>query len=325
MNNSPIFKFEDATRTKCKASVMIEGLTGRGKSGLALALANILAGGDWSKVFDIDTENKSANLFVGIPSSLGKPYGTFKVGQLTADIGFKPSHYLAFREAAKKCGAEVVVEDSISHAWQYKGGVLDMVNAAAAKSTTNKNDKYAAWRDPEVAQEKQELLALIRDDRVHVITTVRVKEKFEYEQADGEKKKLVSLGEQQIQQDDLKYEPDLVLHMLRAGKVQGNKIIHPRAKVIKSRYAIFTEGEEYDFTPDLMIQLKVYLEEGVDPSELLEKQRQDYIGAVKSHLDSKPGAKPIWDVMKKDAGHGETKLLDLPLDVLKSLFIKLVD
>ena len=314
---NPIFKFEDVERLQCKASIMIEGLTGRGKSGLALILGYGLTGGDWTKVSHVDTENKSANLFAGIECSIGDKFGKFKVGQLTKDIGYKPTHYIAFREAAKRAGAKVVIKDSISHAWQYEGGILDLVTQAKARATNTK-DQYAAWGDPEVVKEKNELLQLIRDPEVHVITTVRVKEKFEYDTS-GEKAKLVSLGEQQIQQADLKYEADLVLHMLKA----GSKTKHPVARVIKSRYAILVEGDEYEFTPALISQIKEYLEDGVDPDTLLEQQRQDYIEGVKETLTKTPNLKMIWNVLKKDAGHEKTKLADMPLDLLKSLFIKL--
>ena len=314
--SNPLFSFVDAERVKLKASIMIEGLTGSGKSGLALLLGYYLADGDWSKVFDIDTENKSANLFAGIPFSNGEPVGKFKVGQLTEQLGFKPSNYLAFRNAAKKMGAAVVIEDSISHAWQYQGGVLDMVTEAAKK--TARNDKYAAWRDEAVAKEKNNLLTLLRDPNCHVITTVRVKEKFEYVEEDG-KNKLKSLGEQQIQQADLKYEPDLVLHMVRA----GSDMSHPKAEVIKSRYAILKVGEEYEFTPDLCLQLKAYLESGADPSELLEKQREEYISAVKEYLDSHKNKQAVWQVIKEDAGYKDEKLIDLPLNVVKKLYMQL--
>lgn len=324
--SNPLFKFEEAKRVACKASIMIEGLTGKGKSGLALALGYVLSGNDWAKVFDIDTENKSARLFRDIGCSTGTTYGPFKVGELTPDVGFKPTNYIAYREEAIKLGASVVIEDSISHAWQYKGGILDMVADLKKTNQRYQKDAYAAWGDDEVVKEKNELLQLIRDPRVHIITTVRVKEKMEYIYDEQKKSNVLqSLGEQQLQQADLKYEPDLVLHMLRPGKNRGGQIIHPKVKVIKSRYAIFDEGAEYDMTPELMLQLKQYLEEGVSPEELLEKQRLDYVQAVKEHLDAKPGAKPIWDVLKKDVGHEKTKLADMPLDVLKSLFIKLID
>ena len=319
MIDNPIFQFEDATRTQLKASIMIEGLTGKGKSGLALLISFYLAGGDWKKVFHIDTENKSANLFVDIPFSNGKTVGSFKVGQLTEEIGYKPSHYLAFRKAAIAAGASVVIKDSISHAWMYQGGVLDLVNIAQANSK-NKADKYAAWRDETVASEKQKLLSLIRSPDVHVITTVRVKEKFEYVDGDDGKKKLQSLGEQQIQQGDLKYEPDLVLHMIRPGH---GHTVHPKARVIKSRYAILSEGEEYEFTPELCIQLKAYLEEGADPQVLLEQQRKDYVEAITEQLDNHKGKQAIWNVMKEDAGFKDVSLNDIPLDGLKKLYLQL--
>ena len=91
---NPIFKFEDAERIQCKASIMIEGLSGSGKSGLALIIGFALTG-DWTKVYDIDTENKSVQLFRGIGSSSGGEFGKFKVAEFTADIGYKPSNYLA--------------------------------------------------------------------------------------------------------------------------------------------------------------------------------------------------------------------------------------
>lgn len=319
METNPIFKFEDAERVQLKASIMIEGLTGSGKSGLALLLAFYLSGGDWSKVFHIDTENKSANLFAGIPFSTGTTVGKFKVGQLTEDIGYKPSNYLAYRKAAINMGAATVIEDSISHAWQYQGGLLDLVNEAAAASK-NKNDKYAAWRDEKVATEKNNLLSLIRCPDVHVITTVRVKEKFEYITGDDGKNKLQSLGEQQIQQADLKYEPDLVLHMVKPGYGTDQ---HPKALVIKSRYAILLKDQEYEFTPELCLQLKAYLEEGANPEELLEQQRQDYIQAIKEHLDAHPNKVAIWNVMKADLGYGDTLLENIDLAACKRLFLQL--
>lgn len=323
MAKNPMFNFEDAQRVKCKASIMLEGLPGHGKTGLALLLGYYLAGKDWKKVYHIDTENKSANLFVGINASIGEKFSNFKAGQLTPDIGFKPSNFLAFREAAKEAGAEVVIEDSISHAWQYKGGVLDLVTEAKASSVHYSKDSYAAWGDPTVVKEKNELLNLIRDPQVHVITTVRVKEKMEYGVDTDGKTKLISLGEQQIQQADLKYEPDLVLHMIRPGSARNGNLIAPVARVVKSRYAIFEPDQEYEFNEELLLQLKQYLEEGADPEELLNKQKEDYVKAVEDYLKAHEAAKVVWKELKKQAGYAETKLVDLPLAVIKELFIKI--
>lgn len=315
---NPIFNFEEAKREQCKASILIQGLSGRGKSGLALILGHALAGGDWTKVFDIDTENKSIQLYTDIDCSAGGTFHGFQIGNFTPDIGYKPSHYLAFRDVAISKGAQVVIEDSVSHAWNYKGGVLDILADVKSKSTRYQKDSYAAWGDEAVVKEKQTLMELFRDNRVHVIATVRVKEKLEYN--DG---KLLSLGDQQIMQADIKYEPDLVLEMVKAGKVKNGVASHPVAKVIKSRYAILTEDETYEFTAELCDQIRQYLEEGTSPAELLEKQRQSYVDGVKEYLDAHQNAVPVWGVLKKDAGYESTPLNEMPLDVLKKIFSQL--
>ena len=317
-------QFEDAQRVQCKASIEFEGLSGTGKSGAAMLTAKILAGEDWKSVYALDTENRSLRLLVGTPCSDGSKYGSFKVSELTPDIGYAPSNYLAIREAAIRAGAKVFVQDSISHAWQYKGGVLDKVSELKSSGNTRyAKDTYAAWGNEEVVAEKNKLLEMIRDERVHVISTVRVKEKMEYTRDAEGKTKLESLGEQQIQQADLKYEPDLVLQMQKAGSNKNGVITHPVALCTKSRYAIFSEGETYEFTPELIKQLKAYLEEGVDPEDLLQKQKDEYLEALKQYFTEKPAAKEIWNIMKADAGFKDAQAKDIPLSELKKLYVKI--
>lgn len=329
----PMASFTKLKREACKASIMIEGLTGKGKSGLALMLAYGLEGGfreydgtsdrenPWDKVFTIDTENRSLNLFIGIPTSWGEKFGQFYGAQLTSDEGYAPSNYLYLREAAIKAGADVVISDSITHMWTAKGGVLDKVNDI--KNQNPKMDNYRVWGTAEVAAEKQALIDVIRDHRCHVITTVRVKEKFEMQfNADKQKNEVVSLGEQQLQQEGLKYEPDLVLHMEQPGS--GNPVRNPRAKVIKSRYAILTEGETYEFTPQLCEQLRQYLNEGVSIDELLEQQRKDYVEAITGILNTNTSAKTIWNVLKEEAGAKDKKLTEIELPILKHLYSQLI-
>lgn len=318
-------QFEDAQRVQCKASIEFEGLSGTGKSGAAMLTAKILAGDDWKSVYALDTENRSLRLLVGTLCSDGTKYGSFKVSELTPDIGYAPSNYLAIREAAVQAGAKVFVQDSISHAWQYKGGVLDKVSEA--KNSGNKlyaKDSYAAWGDSDVVSEKNKLLEMIRDERVHVISTVRVKEKMEYVRDAEGKAKLESLGEQQIQQADLKYEPDLVLHMLRPGSNRNGKIEHPRVRVIKTRYAFLEKDEEYDWTPELIHQLKQYLENGVDPETIFEQQREEYINGIKEIIKN-PAKKAIATVIKEDLGYKDAKLTDMPLKAVKQMYVALTD
>jgi hypothetical protein len=327
----PMGNFQKLKREACKASIMIEGLTGKGKSGLALMLAYALEGGfqetdadrtnPWEKVYTVDTENRSLNLFIGIPASWGGKYGEFFGTQLTSEEGYAPSNYLYLRDAAVKAGAGTVVSDSITHMWTAKGGVLDVVNEM--KNQNPRMDNYRVWGLPEVSAEKQALIDVIRDHRCHVITTVRVKEKFDLQyNADKQKNEVVSIGEQQLQQEGLKYEPDLVLHMVSPGS--GNPQKHPVATVIKSRYAILTEGETYEFTPGLCEQLRQYLNEGVSIEELLEQQRKDYVTAITNILDTNVSAKTIWPVLKEEAGVKDEKLSAIPLQTLKQLYSQLI-
>ena len=324
MTGNPLFQFQEATREQSKASILIEGLSGKGKSGLALLLGYYLANKNWEKVFDIDTENNSVNLFAGIDSSAGVPFGKFQHGKFTPDLKYKPSHYQAFKEAALAAGAEVVINDSISHAWTYEGGILDMVANLKKENTRYQRDSYAAWGDDTIVEEKQKLFQLFRDTRCHMIATVRVKEKMEYQFNESKgKNEMVSLGEQEIMQADVKYEPDLVLHMIEAGRNVGSTIIHPKAKVVKSRYVILREGETYEFTPSLCEDIVAYLNEGTSPAEILEKQRLEYVDGIKTFLDNNQSKVNIWNVIKADAGYTNTPLTELPLDVLKPLFVKL--
>lgn len=318
-------QFEDAQRIQCKASIVFEGLSGTGKSGAAILTGAILAGYDWKKLYATDTENRSLRLLAGTPCSDGNKYGSFKVAELTADIGYAPSNYLAIKEAAIAAGATVLVQDSISHAWQYKGGVLDLVSSAKANNSRYQKDAYAAWSDTEVMAEKNKLLEMIRDERIHVISTVRVKEKMEYTVDAAGKSKLESLGEQQIQQGDLKYEPDLVLHMIRPGSNRNGKIQHPKVRVVKTRYAFLERDEEYEWSPELIQQLKEYLEDGVDPETILEKQRQEYISALKELITKTPAKKAIMDVLKNDLGCADMKVSEMPLNKVKQLYITLTD
>lgn len=316
MLQNPVFNFKKAERKQCKASILIEGLTGSGKSGLALILGQALAG-DFEKVFAIDTENNSLPLFSGINSSSGGKFENFQIGNLTPELGYKPSHYLMFREEAVKAGAAVVILDSISHAWQYKGGILDILSEV--KATSNNRNEYAAWGDPRVVKEKGLLFELLRDNRVHCISTVRVKEKMEIGVNEQGKTTVQSLGEQQIMQADIKYEPDLVLHMEEA----GTATTPPRATVVKSRYAMFTKGESYIFTKELCEQLRQYLEEGTSPEAIAETQHKEYEDAVKAYLKEHPNKKTLWGMIIDELGYRDTKVKDLPLSPLKKAYIKL--
>lgn len=308
--------FAPVTRAQSKASIVIQGLSGKGKSGLALMIAYVLSGGDWNKVYGLDTENRSLNLFEGLATHLGSTFGRFNKFDLLKTHGYRPSHYIAAKEAAMQCGAAVFIQDSITHAWNGPGGVLQMVSKLEAENS--KVNKFNAWGLPEVMFEKDSIFEMIRDPELHMISTVRLKEKFEMVTGEGIK----SMGEQQIMMPDLKYEPDLVLDMIHSGTIAGRA---PRAKVIKSRYAIFSEGESYDFTQEILEQLRDYLADGADPAILVEQQRVEFINEIKQILDGSASKRTVWEIYKAEYGVAEVPLNELSLDVARRLLSRLLN
>jgi hypothetical protein len=76
-------------------------------------------------------------------------------------------------------------------------------------------------------------------------------------------------------------------------------------------------------TPELIDQLVKYLDEGTDPEELLEQQRQDYIEAIKEYCDTKVKLS-IWQEIKKSNGLEETPIDDIKLKELKDMYIQLI-
>lgn len=309
-------KFHKAARQKLKASIMIEGLQGSGKSGLALLIAKALTD-DWDKIYAIDTENRSLDLFQGIKMNTGDSFGEFNKVDLTVEDGYAPSNYLALRDEAVKAGAEVIIMDSISHMWNRKGGLLDLV----AEAQANGLDNYRSWGTEKNRKEKELLNDIVRCKDAHIITTVRIKEKFgmEYDETKG-KTTVVSLGEQQIQQDGLKYEPDLVLRMINPGNMDGT---NPTVYVIKSRYAILKTGEEYEITKELLTQLRAYLEEGIDPEVIFKEQRDQLIADIKEYCNT-PTRKSIWKALKESSGF-TGKLEEMPLSLMKELYKRLTE
>ena len=309
-------KFHKAARQKLKASIMIEGLQGSGKSGLALLIAKALTD-DWDKIYAIDTENRSLDLFQGIKMNTGDSFGEFNKVDLTIEDGYAPSNYLALRDEAVKAGAEVIIMDSISHMWNRKGGLLDLV----AEAQANGLDNYRSWGTEKNRKEKELLNDIVRCKDAHIITTVRIKEKFgmEYDETKG-KTTVVSLGEQQIQQDGLKYEPDLVLRMINPGNMDGT---NPTVYVIKSRYAILKTGEEYEVTKELLTQLRAYLEEGIDPEVIFKEQRDQLIADIKDYCNT-PTRKSIWKALKESSGF-TGKLEEMPLSLMKELYKRLTE
>ena len=94
--------FEKATRKKSRLRLALCGAAGSGKTYTALTIAKELG----ERVAVLDTERGSASKYAGRFS--------FDVVELS---DYHPRHYVAVIEAAEAGGYDVLVIDSLTHAW----------------------------------------------------------------------------------------------------------------------------------------------------------------------------------------------------------------
>ena len=188
-----MFEFVPATKTQAKARIALIGPSGSGKTYTALKFAGVLG----NKIALIDTENSSASKYAG-DQDLPK----FNVLNLTE---YAPHTYVEAIKSAEKAGFNVLVIDSLSHAWAGKGGALEMVDKAAKKYREN---SFAAWRD--VTPHHNALVDALVQCSIHLIVTMRTKTEYVVETNAKGKQAPRRVGLAPVQRDGLEYEFDIV-------------------------------------------------------------------------------------------------------------------
>lgn len=236
--------FRPATKLKLKARIALDGPAGSGKSYTALRFAHTLAGPS-GRVAVIDTEYRSASKYTGEAPD-GVPFA-FDVCELEH---YAPSTYTNVIREAGKAGYDVLVIDSLSHAWDGTGGALDQVDRKAAASRSG--NSFAAWRD--VTPMHREMVETILACPAHVIVTMRSKMGYEMETDERGKVKPVKIGLKPIQREGVEYEFDVVGdmdldHMLlvsksRCSALDGARAVKPGAAFIQPLLTWLSEGVE---------------------------------------------------------------------------------
>jgi ABC-type dipeptide/oligopeptide/nickel transport system ATPase component len=195
--------FAPAFKAQRKARIALIGVSGAGKTYSALQLAAGLSQSPQStgKIALIDTENASAALYSDIVP--------FDVCVLKRHA---PAEYVKAIKFAADHGYEVLVIDSLSHAWTGRGGAIEMVDQAAAR--TKSGSSFEAWR--KVTPEHNALVAAMCEAPLHIIVTMRSKMEHVVEKDDRGKTRIVKKGMQPVQREGLEYEFDIVADMEEA-------------------------------------------------------------------------------------------------------------
>ena len=193
--------FTRAQRQSAKLRLALMGPAGSGKTYSALVIAKGLTNNQ-GKIAVLDSERGSASLYSHLCA--------YDVAELAPP--FHPQKYINAIHAAEQAGYDVLIIDSLSHAWSGEGGVLEMQDRAA-KSTRN---TFEAWRL--VTPAHNALVDAILAANLHVIVTLRTKVAYDVTNENG-KTKVNKVGLAPVQRDGLEYEFTVVLDLSIDGHV----------------------------------------------------------------------------------------------------------
>ncbi len=186
--------FKKAERTQATLKIALTGPSGSGKTFSGLILAAALG----KKIAVVDSENKSASLYA---DSDKKELAGVVFDVLDIEPPYTIAKYTEAIEAAEKAGYDVLLVDSISHAWQGEGGLLDKKAALDARGVGN---SYTNWAT--ITPEQERFKARILQAGIHVICTMRSKQDYVLEQNDKGKSVPRKVGLAPIQRDGMEYE-----------------------------------------------------------------------------------------------------------------------
>jgi hypothetical protein len=230
--------FRKAERKKAKARVGLSGPAGSGKTFSALEIAFGLGG----PVALIDTENGSGDLYAHL--------GEYDV--LTLQAPFTPEKYIEGIKAAEEAGYNVLVIDSLSHAWAGEGGILDIQGKITDASRSGNG--YTAWR--QVTPRQNAMVEAILQSKMHIIATMRSKTEYALTTDDRGKQTPKKIGLAPVQRDGMEYEFTVFLDLSQ----------EHIATASKDRTSLF-DGQYFKPSRETGKQLLAWLEDGVEAPE----------------------------------------------------------
>lgn len=224
--------FKKAERKKVWVKCAITGPSGSGKTMGALLLAR----GMGENIALIDTENGSGSLYADITDydvqEISPPYTVQK--------------YVAAIQEAVAAGYDVLIIDSLTHAWAGEGGLLQQKEAA----DTRGGNQFANWAP--ITKQHEAFKAAILNSGIHVICTMRSKQEYaQVEKEGGRGTSIKKLGAAPIQREGMDYEFTVVFDVT----------VDHYAAVTKDRTGLF-DGMNQKLTADHGKQIMEWRESG---------------------------------------------------------------
>lgn len=178
--------FKKATKSQIKIRLAVSGASGSGKTFSALSIASYLG----NSIALIDTEHGSASRYAD----------KFQFDVCELD-NHHPGQYIEAIQAAERAGYEVVIIDSLSHAWFSE---LELAGK-----------KFDGWKDVRPLERK--LIDAMIGCKSHVIVTMRSKTEYVMEEYTGKDGKTrvapKKIGTAPVQTSGIEYEFDVAGEM----------------------------------------------------------------------------------------------------------------
>ncbi len=234
--------FHKAVKEQSKLRLALCGLAGAGKTFSAISIASAMSklirdsGHGEGRIAVIDSERKSASLYAD--------KFDFDVAELES---FSPLTYAQQIQDAEAAGYDIIVVDSLSHAWAGKDGALDQKDQASDRG----GNSWTAWRT--VTPKHNALVDALVGSKSHVIATMRTKMEYVQEVTNG-KTEIKKVGLAAIQREGMEYEFTLVgdidmTHAMRISKTRcdgainiGDLFEKPGEHFAKKVYGWLTSG-----------------------------------------------------------------------------------
>lgn len=178
--------FKKAEKKQVKFKVAITGPSGSGKTYSSLCLAQGMGG----KVALIDTENGSASLYAD----------KFEFDVVEMSPPYTTEKYIQSIQGAVQAGYDVLIIDSITHAWAGAGGLLEQKEQLDSRSKSN---SYTNWGA--ITKNHEAFKAAILHAPIHIIATMRSKQDYVVENVNG-KNVPRKVGMAPVQRDGMEYE-----------------------------------------------------------------------------------------------------------------------
>lgn len=250
--------FRKAEKRKAKLRLAITGIAGSGKTYGALLIAQGLGG----KIAMIDTENGSGDLYADVCD--------YDVCVMNAPYTIEK--YLEAIKDAEQCGYDVIIIDSLSHAWAGEGGLLD--RQGHITDANPRMNSFAAWR--QITPLHNKLIETILSSPAHIIATMRSKTDYVLVENERGKSEPRKVGLAPVQRDGMEYEFTTVFDL------SANHTVN----VSKDRTNLF-DGQYFVISKDTGKILKEWLDTGIDAAERKNKIRQIWEDFLNDHSGNK--------------------------------------